>query len=393
MPQTRIRPHRKVRSGCVECKSRKIKCDEGRPQCSLCKRYSTSCIYRTSRTKPTTNSLLHTRAICVQLSKNSTIEPTARGTDLQLQELELLHRWTTLACRGFGDKPIDIEAWQFDIPQVACRHPFLMHGILAISALHKSRTEPEVSQKYLVCAVHHQNRALPFYRNVIDDLKEKMTEENCHAVMAFASLTIAFAFADLDAVMGCGFSGPPRSAVPEWIHLLRGGRKLLQVVKAWIIKGPMAFHLRQPEGNINLSQSPDDARLAVLEALFDEHNSPHSLSNGERQIYCTTLRFLRESFAISLLPDPPLGIKFCMFLWMERLPQEYLELLDRRKPQAAILLAHFCILMERGAASCWYMVGAAEKLVTTLYHTMDEEWRAWMAWPLEQINHADLTYS
>ncbi|OQV04550.1 hypothetical protein CLAIMM_09410 [Cladophialophora immunda] len=264
-----------------------------------------------------------------------------------------------------------------------------MHGILAVSALHKSRTEPDNAQKHLVRAVRHQNLALPFYRNVIDDLKEKMTEENCHAVMAFASLTIAFAFADLDAVKGCGLSLTPRSAVPEWIHLVRGGRKLLQVVKAWIIKGPMAFHLRQVDGEIDLSQNPDDARLAALQALFDTQNSPRPLLDSEIEVYSTTLRLLRESFAISLMQDPPLGIKFCMFLWIERLPQEYLELLDQRKPQAAILLAHFCILLERSASSCWYMVGAAGQLVTDLYNTLGEEWRAWMTWLLQQIVHRE----
>ncbi|KIW90142.1 uncharacterized protein Z519_09574 [Cladophialophora bantiana CBS 173.52] len=233
-----------------------------------------------------------------------------------------------------------------------------MHGILAISALHKSRTEPETSQKYLVRGVRHQNIALSFYRNIIDDFRKKMMEENCHAVMAFASLTIAFAFADVDTVLARASGVAARSTVPEWIHLLRGCRKVLQVIKSWIIKGPMAFHLQQAESDIDLSRNPDDARLAGLEVLFEGQDSSRQLPDSERDVYRTTLRLLRQSFEISLSPDQPLGIKFSLFLWTERFPQEYLELLDRRKPEAAILLAHFCIPLERGAASCdnWRVV-------------------------------------
>src|SRR6202012_4597572 len=123
-----------------------------------------------------------------------------QNTGLPLEELELLHRWIVFASHGFGDNPVDVKVWQVEIPQLACKQPFLMNGILAIAALHKSRPEPETRQEYLVRAVHHQNRALPFYRNINDDFREHMTEENCHAVMASASLTISFAFADLDAV-------------------------------------------------------------------------------------------------------------------------------------------------------------------------------------------------
>ncbi|EXJ68567.1 uncharacterized protein A1O5_08361 [Cladophialophora psammophila CBS 110553] len=313
-------------------------------------------------------------------------ELLSQSADLQLEELELLYCWTMFTSHGFGDKLIDVKAWQLEIPQVACNHPFLMHGILAVSALHKSRAEPETSQQYLVRTVHHQNIALPFYRNIIDDFRKEMTEANCHAVMAFASLIIAFAFADLDAVPASACGVASRSTIPEWIHLLRGGRKVLQVIKSWIIKGPMAFHLRQAEGDINLSRNPDDARLAALEVLFEGQDSSHELPDSEREVYRTTLRLLRQSFAISLSPDQPLGIKFSMFLWIERFPQEYLELLDLRKPEAAILLPHFCLLLERGAASCWYMVGAAGQLVTALYNALGDNWRVWMAWPLQQIN-------
>lgn len=47
MPQKILsrRSHRKSRLGCLNCKRRRIKCDESRPQCTNCVRHSIACDY------------------------------------------------------------------------------------------------------------------------------------------------------------------------------------------------------------------------------------------------------------------------------------------------------------------------------------------------------------
>jgi hypothetical protein len=307
---------------------------------------------------------------------------------LQVGDLELLHHWTVYACQGFGDKPGDVKAWQVEMPQVACRQPFLMRGILAVSALHMSRVRPEEKQKYLVRAVHHQNMALPSYRYVIDDFRNKMTEENCHAVIGFASLTSAYAIAESHYLETNHFVEVSSSTgVPEWLHLLRGARQILDVGREWISKGPMAFQVRSIEGEIDVSYNPEDLRFAALDILFDRREASCSLSEGEIEAYRTALRLLRESAAIPFLSCQTLGIKLSMFRWVELIPQLYLELLGDLKPQALILLAHYCILLRKGGDRYWYMEGAAERLLSSLQNILDEEWKPWIAWPLQMVNN------
>lgn len=100
----------------------------------------------------------------------------------------------------------------------------------------------------------------------------------------------------------------------------------------------------------------------------------------------TTLNLLRESAAIPFLPCRTLGIKLAMFRWVELIPQLYLELLGDLKPQALILLAHYCILLHKGGEIYWYMEGAAERLLLSLKNILSEEWRAWISWPLQLVN-------
>lgn len=71
------------------------------------------------------------------------------------------------------------------------RHPFLMRGILAISAWHLARLHPESSQQWLVVAASHQEPALPAHRFIINDVGRNMDNDNFHAVTSYASICLA----------------------------------------------------------------------------------------------------------------------------------------------------------------------------------------------------------
>ncbi|KAI1615537.1 hypothetical protein EDD36DRAFT_191189 [Exophiala viscosa] len=381
------RPHRKVRSGCIECKSRKVKCDEAEPRCSMCRRYNKSCVF----TRPSNvSSSAKTSQTPPAYEDEVPRDLSDRTTDLEVQDLELLHHWTTSAYKGFGDKPGDEVPWQLEMPQIACEQPFLMRGILAMSALHLSCCRPTQKQKWLVRAVYHQNRALPSYRYIVNDFQSKMTEQNCHAVIGFASLTSAYAFQDPDP------PNPDRSpgksspiSFPEWLYLLRGARQILDVGRDWISRGPMAFQIRVVNHPIDLSCNPRDSHMAVLATLFDRKRrdpSLYKLSDREIEAYQLTLRLLRESSAMPFLPCKTLGVKLSMFRWVEKAPQAYLDLLAEGKPEALVLLAHLCLLLKEGSRSYWYMEGAAERLMAIICDALPATWRPWIAWPVEVVN-------
>ncbi|KIV86158.1 hypothetical protein PV11_01788 [Exophiala sideris] len=378
--KTAKRPHRKVRSGCIECKTRKVKCDEVEPRCSMCRRYNKSCVFTraTNASPPASTPPAYEDDVPRDLSD--------RTTDLEVQDLELLHHWTTSAYKGFGDKPGDEVPWQLEMPQIACEQPFLMRGILAMSALHLSCSRPTQKQKWLVRAVYHQNRALPSYRYIVNDFQSKMTEQNCHAVIGFASLTSAYAFQDPDPP-NTDHTDPIR--LPEWLYLLRGARQILDVGRDWISRGPMAFQVRVVNGSIDLTHNPHDSHLAILATLFDRKRrdpSLYKLSDREIEAYQWTLRLLRESSAMPFLLCKTLGVKLSMFRWVEKVPQAYLDLLAEGKPEALILLAHLCLLLKEGSRSYWYMEGAAERLMAIIGDALPATWRPWIAWPVEVIN-------
>ena len=51
-PATDQKKHKRTRSGCFTCRSRRIKCDESRPVCDRCKKGNRECVYPSSAKQP-----------------------------------------------------------------------------------------------------------------------------------------------------------------------------------------------------------------------------------------------------------------------------------------------------------------------------------------------------
>ncbi|KAF2494702.1 hypothetical protein BU16DRAFT_527705 [Lophium mytilinum] len=110
------RPHRKSRSGCQQCKQRKIKCDERKPSCSHYRRLQSWCSL--SGTLSTASSASDVRAkssVSEQLPgisdgplsafSPSRGSPTATRISLEVKNLGLLHFYTTTTSLTLSNRP------------------------------------------------------------------------------------------------------------------------------------------------------------------------------------------------------------------------------------------------------------------------------------------------
>jgi hypothetical protein len=94
--------------------------------------------------------------------------------------------------------------WRLRVPEEALSHPFLMHGILALSAVHIARTRDDHRRPtYLNTAVAHQNQALTSFRGLLNDINDSNTK----AMFALSSVVVVYAFGfphspDLKGFMG-----------------------------------------------------------------------------------------------------------------------------------------------------------------------------------------------
>ena len=84
------------------------------------------------------------------------------------------------------------------------------------------------------------------------------------------------------------------------------------------------------------------------------------------------------------LPSKPVSIKRPLIIWVEWIPNTYLEALSELQSGALVVLAHWCILLKR-AETEWCLRGSAENIMSMIAGVLNEEWRARIAWPLQVV--------
>ncbi|KAI9738351.1 MAG: hypothetical protein M1834_008849 [Cirrosporium novae-zelandiae] len=392
------RPHHKSRTGCVQCKKRRIKCDETKPRCSHCKRNLLPCSFVSlassfsrSRSKPEAKNI---SAGPVQPNPLEPISVPFQDQGLSQKaftiiDIELYHHYITDTGFTIAHEPLTRKLWCEAIPVIGLSQPFLMHGLLAISALHLTHLHPKKKDAYTLLAASHQDKAFQGFRSALADI----STQNCNAVFAFSLLLVKYAFAAPRAagnLVITGSSGNKNSSTTEWLRLLRGIKPVVVPIYPIIAAGPLGS-LVQLNQRINIEddlssvqQLPrEDSYLLKLYGLWDQ-GTPLS-GTPEVGIYIDALNALRVSFAQATPIDENDGYDALpIFVWPFRISESYITLLDQQKEEALIILAYYFVLVDK-LKTCWWIDGMATDLIEKIFNILDKKWRQWIEWPMQMV--------
>ncbi|KAJ4302739.1 hypothetical protein N0V90_001629 [Kalmusia sp. IMI 367209] len=294
--------------------------------------------------------------------------------DLPMRDLALMHQWCVATCYGFGDKfADDSDPWREQIPMMAQQFPFLMRGILALSALHlaKNCIDQSMRVRYLRTAAHHQDLAIPEYRTTLLDV----TKDSAPAVMAFSAILTIYSFA-APKDPGTLFAEGPH----EWIFLHRGVGDIPVHWQGWLENSFLSrqMHRRRLQP-VDPSLNPEDYRLHYLQALIA--TLPLEEAN-DAPAYEGALYWLRQAYAHTYNHQSMLGAKYAVLFWIERVPQSYIDLLSLQRPRAMVFLANMAVLLKR-ASHFWYFEGFAEHILAEVKPLLGHELLPWIEWPMQ----------
>ncbi|KAH7040966.1 uncharacterized protein B0I36DRAFT_311845 [Microdochium trichocladiopsis] len=140
---------RKVRTGCLTCKVRKIKCDEGKPSCQRCTSTGRKCDGYAEASPPPTGTLWYRPRTAFQ------------GVD-DAAELRAIQRFTEDLSPVLAGH-LDPYFWTHLVMQFSHFEPAVRHSLVAISALHDQPTALTTTRPQLAdnpFALHHYNAAI-----------------------------------------------------------------------------------------------------------------------------------------------------------------------------------------------------------------------------------------
>lgn len=306
---------------------------------------------------------------------------TAQLSDLNIGDLELLHHFTTKTCFTLSNQPRSHQLWQVAVPQEALRHDFLMRGILAVAALHLAHLRPDKQQEYVKVAVQHQHLALSGFRLNMS----KTNQSNCHAFFALSSLIVVFAFASPRGSESLAFTEDSQEP-QEWLPLIRGVYSILMSQWTWIQSGPLGGLLQ--EGIEHIEQPNRQALSDAAENQFAQLLRLCETLTAEPDVlaaYRIAVEELRTCYVKLYTKHSTECEVSIAFLWPVCIPERFIAMLNSRRPEALIVMAHYCVILNH-LNGYWWRHGWTAHLMSNIFRELDACWHSWIQWPMTLIH-------
>lgn len=392
------RLHRKSRLGCLECKKRHMKCDEGQPSCTNCNTAERTCRYA---------ALAPPRGASASRSPSATPAPgvpppPAAGDDWMrnldpgqapdsgpeqytLEHMRLLHHVEQRMHNW-----LEITAAMRPIAAIylakAFTTPYCMDQLLALSALHLSTTTtPSTDARHLVyTATNLQTRALTGFRRAMDRGGDDET-----ATFVFSSLLSVHVLAERLADRG-DFG----AFLDGVVHHFRHHRGACIMERAyWADFGGSELIAKLTRGRGMASPAGIEERgggqggenvwgegggQGVLSAMMEAS----VLNEVSAQACLQAVRSLEKVDARLGGPDS-WGVHILLG-WHNMIPLAFIDLLERRVPEALVILAHFAGFLYR-CRHFWVFGDAGEVLLRGIARHLGRHWMVWMRELMEVV--------
>lgn len=406
------RPHKKSRTGCKNCKARKVKCDEGRPTCRSCKQRNVPCIYvnvAAASTATTTNNstatatststatsspksnfeagiepsstfVLPSRTQNLPSPVSSTQsqfspvpipngdggalvikEPVFCPASIDEEDLRLLWFYTAATSSSFtvdaGAPARSSDILKVRLVQVAFETPFLMDSLLALSSMHLQ----VLNQPYDVDrAISYRLRSFAGYRKAIEEARP----ETFSALVGNSLLMTALSsqqFRDKDS---------KELYIIDWMIVWRGiGLIIHRIGISKFFHSGLAELFRRPSIDLESCLSAIPSHLLFMVSSI----KPDDPDYAEVETLYSALKYLGSLYAyLQVGIKPTMGLR--IITWFTFLPKEFIEMVRQRRPRALVIIAHYAVFLKL-IQTVWWMEGVGDRSLSDLCEYLGPEWQ------------------
>ncbi|KAF2101369.1 hypothetical protein NA57DRAFT_72813 [Rhizodiscina lignyota] len=430
-PPTKRRPprlnHKKSKTGCLRCKQRRVKCDEKHPVCGGCERHEVPCVFaNTAQDGPmsfrtqSTASISNGRDDAFHINH---LEP-AESRGRRLEELKLLHTWTTattLTLPG-ADQAIVRDSWAVSVVPLALEHPPLLYAILSLSAFHLSILEPHnaakhttTARRYLVLSLRHHNAAI----SVLNAANADPVCLTCILISVLTFRNLGTSYVPETSITAGSYRNSmdhtPFSSLPQRLMISHGAGQTFREAWSWIkdctrskstviIKAAPQYldtplypsiptangHLPYPRDFADASAyllGPDAAVHGIVETSFNDPG-PMVEELWDRDIrgaYEEALAHIGVIHGAIEAREPPLTICRRLMGFPAMLPQRFIDLVQEGRPRAMVILAHF-FAAAKAVEDVWWVGDAGRLEVRAIWESLPERWKRTMGLPMRVVH-------
>lgn len=364
-------------------------CDELRPICTNCISRATDCQYATSGSfiwkypsevsasssfPRTTRQLPNSAEGDVHcMSQIGSPQKTLQVTGIEQcddQQSHLLSHWRASTYQAIARHGSVEWIWQHLVPEESLSHPYLLNGVLALSAIHLvTKTEDDPRRTALIkAAERYQGRAISMLAYVIGNLNPS----NCNATFCLSSILVICAW---------GFpliAHPTQDQSLDEIYqiflLVRKMVHLTGIMTPWIQNGRLAPLISVPSLIPTLS---NHSREVITSLSILNLEIQHLEGDVERQLFQYTIDGLETLFGTI---DGGGEVVMAGSLWISYTPPRFFELVRELRPFALVILAHYCAIFHR-IPEQWWISPWNQRVQAAIYSNLEEKWRGFIKFP------------
>jgi len=238
--------------------------------------------------------------------------------------------------------------WKEDLPQLALSCDYLLHGILATSALHLGyRSDPKEKERYDYLASQHQDLALgPFQQAMLT-----IGAENASQLFAFSTLLMVFNFASYrsrEYLFPFSDGAGEYQGLSNWMACLRGSSSIVYAATKHVEAGPLGFVVtagRQMQLAVVDGAVPHpevDQSLSLLtETALNMPAIKTTTTVDEMEAYIDAIKRLRALLAASARGLESVLQRITTAIWVGAVSETFLRLLNERRAPALIIMTHY----------------------------------------------------
>lgn len=261
------------------------------------------------------------------------------------------------------------------ILQKSITNSTLLHQVLAISARYLSLKRPERHDHYSHQAVQLQTKAIELFNQT-----KQFDESNCEAMLLFSSLLNRQVLADALSNREGDFSAFLGRLIQAG-QLHRGIRVVTKDTWPMLMKSDLS-PLLQSCGSDPAEREEQGKECETLRQLIDLSST---LDPVGKEACRSAIHIIQIGFDDVKRPRAHYAAYNMIYLLFILLPEEYVTLLTKHKPEALIIMSYFAVLLHYGREN-WVVGDSGAFLFHGISKYLGVEWAHWLEWPLQQIS-------
>ncbi|KAL7795923.1 hypothetical protein V8C37DRAFT_34217 [Trichoderma ceciliae] len=394
------RPHKKSRSGCQNCKARKVKCDESRPTCRSCKLRKVDCLYiysqkrhKSSETttlrrnsfenQPSTHllesitsstsvvnissasSFMFSAPILSLADKHNAQSPAIPSellfcpTGIDKADMKALWFYATQTCGSFST--LANEGHRSIMRSILVRYgsesPFLVDSIFALSNLHMQHLHQQFDAQR---ALTYRVKSLAGYRKAI----EEANPGDFPALLANSLILTALSSENFREV------GDNNLYILDWLVVWKGILLVINLVsQSTLIESGMKCLFFRPPIDLEKAATFIPDQLLLMASTIKPSDPDYSY----RGAYYETLKYL-GSLYMDLMQGPSALMSLRVITIFTFVPSQFIDIARMAQPRALVILAYFASFFKLVQSDVWWLEGIGDRTIRDICNHIGQEW-------------------